>query len=51
MMLKNKMWVQDTTIAFPAEIVEPEIPMIVKGVAIGGVILGLLYLTRKKWQT
>ena len=41
-------WVQDTTIAFPATIVEPEIPKIVKGIAIGGVIIGLLYLITKK---
>jgi len=42
------MWVQDTTIEFPAEIVEPEIPTMVKGIAIGGAILGLLYLITKK---
>ena len=41
-------WVQDTTIEFPTTIVEPEIPTIVKGIAIGGAILGLLYLIMKK---
>jgi len=49
MILKNKMvWVQDTTIEFPTETVEPEIPTVVKGIAIGGAIIGLLYLITKK---